>query len=196
MRLLNLGCGATRPPEPWTNLDNLHPVLSPRTVERAQLDSEPNYINHDLSNPLPFPDDTFDGILCSHVLEHFDCHEAARIIGECKRVLRPDKALIVSVPDADFFLVVHEKDKPENAKELFGEPICPAEPWHKSFCDYALFHHGHKQVLTHASLACLLLRGGFDRYKIWPSLSCRDEVDVMNPILNRLRFSAVLYALK
>lgn len=45
---------------------------------------------------LPFPDDSFDAILCIHVLEHVDDDRAA--VAELRRVLRPGGWAAVMVP--------------------------------------------------------------------------------------------------
>lgn len=47
--------------------------------------------------PLPFPDASFDVVVCLEVLEHITAHEAA--VAEFLRVLRPGGRLIISVPD-------------------------------------------------------------------------------------------------
>ena len=49
---------------------------------------------------LPFKDESFDGIICSEVMEHIkDDHQAAK---EIARVLKRDRALVVSVPNGEF----------------------------------------------------------------------------------------------
>lgn len=199
MKLLNLCCGATRPGAPWTNLDSLRAVLKSGTPERTNLDRESNYVDFDaLSGPLPFPDNEFDGILASHCVEHWDCQQAAMVLAECRRVLKLGGLLVVSVPDARYFLQVHRDDTPERAVELFGEPICPAEPWHKSFFDYALFNEHHKQVLTEGGLMCLLIRAGFafddiGSFAFWR----RDEpLRSIEAIMNRRKFSIEMCAVK
>jgi SAM-dependent methyltransferase len=45
---------------------------------------------------LPYPDDSFDAILCSHVLEHVE--DDSRAMRELHRVLRPGGWAIVLVP--------------------------------------------------------------------------------------------------
>jgi predicted SAM-dependent methyltransferase len=78
-----------------------------RTLER-RLKAQPNldYVSTDLERPtamvkaditaLPFPDESFDVILCSHVLEHvLDDRRAMR---ELHRVLKPEGWAIVLVP--------------------------------------------------------------------------------------------------
>lgn len=60
MRALNLGCGTSSEPSTdqteWVNLDR---------TELPGVD-----VVHDLEDPLPFPDDHFDHIHGSHILEH------------------------------------------------------------------------------------------------------------------------------
>lgn len=202
MRLLNVACGSVRPGDPWINLDNLRTQLNHGTPERINLDKEPNYVEHELtSGSMPFPNDMFHGILCSHLIEHFDAQESVRILRECRRVLAIGGFLVVSVPSAQYFLSVLDRDKPENAVELFGEPICPDEPWHKSFFDYALFYEQHKQILTYSSLSCLLIRAGFGSSRPFmqalQGYSSRDPVvSEIEKIMNRRKFSLELLAVK
>lgn len=203
MKLLNIGCGSVRPGPPWINLDNLHDQLKPGTPERINLDKELNYVNYDISKKfIPYAENVFDGILCSHVVEHFTCLEAVDLLEDCRRILKPGGILVVSVPDAEYFLSVHDEDKPENAVELFGEPICPDEPWHKSFFDYALFYNQHKQVLTFSSLRCILIKAGFPKETIArfgfriepdPVTNITNEIE---KIVNRRKFSVELCAVK
>jgi SAM-dependent methyltransferase len=77
-------------------------VLQERLRGLEHLD----YVSADLESPLamehfdltdiPHPDDSFDVILCSHVLEHVPDDRAA--MRELRRVLRPDGWAIVQVP--------------------------------------------------------------------------------------------------
>lgn len=196
MRLLNVGCGSVRKPEPWTNLDELHSQLKEGTPERINLDKESNYVDHTLPEIMPLKEGTFDGILCSHVIEHFDCQDAVKIVEDCRRVLKIGGLLVVSVPDAEYFLSVYEQDTPEKALELFGEPICPDEPWHKSFFDYALFYKQHKQVLNLDSLECILLRAGFEFNNIYLKAPEGEVTNSIQKLMNRRKFSAEMYAVK
>lgn len=195
MNLLNVGCGSNRPGPPWTNIDQLRSTLAIGTPERTQLDKEGNYTDFDISFGLPFPEDSFDGILCSHAVEHFDCHGAVKVLESCHRVLKPGGLLVVSVPDADYFLSVRDKDTPERAVELFGEPI--HDKWQKSFFDYALFHQQHKQVLTRGALECLIVKAGLrifcEGYVVKPETEAAAEIE---KIMNRRQFSIEMYAVK
>lgn len=82
--------------------------LAPERVIRRRLSSLPNlvYVTGDLDSPLakitldildlPFPDHSFDVILCNHVLEHIP--DDARAMGELRRVLKPGGWGIFQVP--------------------------------------------------------------------------------------------------
>lgn len=200
MNLLNVGCGGQRPGAPWTNLDTLRTQLMLGSPERINLDKEPNYVECDLlKQSLPFPNELFDGILLQHVLEHFTCHDSVDVLLKCRAVLKPGGVLVASVPDAHYFLHVHDRDTRENAVEIFGESI--SGDWHdsqcKSFFDYALFHRGHKQLLTDDSLKCLLIRSGFLVQNIGHSQRYELKLlPLMQVELNRRKFSAILYAYK
>ena len=86
LKLLNLGCGARRHPA-WTNAD-----LAP---------AGDDVLHVDLRKPLPFPDREFDAVYASHVLEHLTPREAAHLLGEVRRVLRPGGIARVVVPDLE-----------------------------------------------------------------------------------------------
>jgi len=86
MKCLNLGCGSRFHPD-WTNID----VTSSSRHVHA----------HDLSQGIPFRDDTFDVVYHSHLLEHFPKNEAPRFMQECYRVLKPGGIIRVAVPDLE-----------------------------------------------------------------------------------------------
>jgi SAM-dependent methyltransferase len=52
----------------------------------------------DLSQPLPFSDDTFDVVLIAEVIEHIDRHPQV-LLGEANRVLRGGGYVVVTTPN-------------------------------------------------------------------------------------------------
>ena len=71
---------------------------SPEAVE-AGLARGRNLVLADLEDPpLPFPDASFDGAVLKDVLEHV--HDPAAVVGEARRLLRPDGLVFASSPDA------------------------------------------------------------------------------------------------
>lgn len=86
--LLDLGCG-TKPYASWFNKVRSH--IGADVMETAQAD-----VVITVGERLPFPDGSFDSVLCTQVLEHVsDTHDIAE---EIARVLRPGGCLLLSVP--------------------------------------------------------------------------------------------------
>jgi len=184
MRVLNIGCGGFRPQdECYWNLDNLRTQLALGTPERANLDSEPRYVEHDLKDPLPFENDFFDACAMVHVLEHLPCHTAVAVLKECRRVTKTGGVVFASVPDSAYFLDVYGLDRKETAEKLFGEPIHDAG--HEKFFTYALFRHDHLQILNDDSLKCLFLAAGFDMDRI--GFLPKDEINNAAAVLALLQ---------
>ena len=86
MNYLNLGCGRRFHPA-WTNVNF--------------TSSGEGVISHNLAKGIPFPDNSFDVVYHSHLLEHFTTIAAESFFKECYRVLRPQGILRVVVPDLE-----------------------------------------------------------------------------------------------
>lgn len=86
MNFLNLGCGRRYHPD-WTNVN--FTVTGKGVIAR------------DLTQGISFPDDSFDAVYHSHLLEHFPKATAGSFLRECCRVLRPQGILRVVVPDLE-----------------------------------------------------------------------------------------------
>jgi predicted SAM-dependent methyltransferase len=91
---LNLGCGNKFHPE-WTNIDF--------------VSTGKGVIAHNLLNGIPMPDNSFDAVYHSHVLEHFPKEKALPFIKECHRVLRMDGVIRVAIPDLEQIAVNYLK---------------------------------------------------------------------------------------
>lgn len=94
-RLMDLGCG-NQPYLPWYG-----PLVD--DVVAVDAVENPGVVVVDLGGPLPFPDNSFDTVLCTQVLEHVPNAELA--MGEVARVLRPGGHALVTVP---FLYPLHE----------------------------------------------------------------------------------------
>jgi len=86
MEKLNFGCG-TRFAPGWTNID---------------FHGDGNHVRRvNLLAGFPFPDNSFDVVYSSHVLEHFTPEQGAFLIGESCRVLKVGGILRTVVPDLE-----------------------------------------------------------------------------------------------
>ncbi len=86
MNLLNIGCGGHFH-ESWTNID----LVSPSPHVRA----------YDLRKGLPYPDNSFDAVYTSHVLEHLSPEVAQSSLREQFRVLKRGGTVRTVVPDLE-----------------------------------------------------------------------------------------------
>ena len=86
LNYLNVGCGSSFHPA-WTNID-----LVP---------SAPSVVQFDIRKGIPFPNDYFDAVYSSHMIEHLQPHEAERLMQEAARVAKPGGILRIVTPDLE-----------------------------------------------------------------------------------------------
>jgi SAM-dependent methyltransferase len=104
LKMLNVGCGRHFHPD-WVNID-----IAP---------SDPRVIAHNVLDKIPFPEESFDVVYHSSVLEHLPKWSAPDFIAECYRVLVPGGVLRVGIPDLETIcrLYLHHLER-----ALAGEP--------------------------------------------------------------------------
>jgi len=83
---INLGCGA-KFNERWVNVDF--------------TSTGKDAIAHNLTQGIPFKDNSFKVAYHSHVLEHFTKEGAEKFIAECYRILQTNGVLRVAIPDLE-----------------------------------------------------------------------------------------------
>lgn len=106
---LNLGCGGKIHPD-WVNVD-----MAPRVAGVQACD---------LRRGIPFPDNTFEVVYHSQVLEHIPPEEASFFMGECLRVLRPGGRIRVVVPDLESLVEAYRTWLHRNLEE--PDPVAEA----------------------------------------------------------------------
>lgn len=85
---INLGCGTSH---------------FPGFVDIDFFGTEAAY-GADLRYPLLIDNESADGIFTEHVLEHLSYDEAASVLAECHRVLKPGGRLRIVLPDVSLFI--------------------------------------------------------------------------------------------
>lgn len=73
--------------------------LDPVRLRRATAHCEGVSFCQGHIGALPFPDDSFDVVLCHHVIEHVA--DDVEVLAECRRVLRPNGLLLLGIPQED-----------------------------------------------------------------------------------------------
>lgn len=109
---LHLGCGLTTPAG-WLNVDGSWQVVLARKPwlkellvgvglfprQQAEIPWSREVVRLDLTKRLPFSDQRFKTIYCSHTLEHLYFKDALELLKECKRILKPGGVCRFVVPD-------------------------------------------------------------------------------------------------
>ena len=97
--ILEVGCGDaafTRNLAEYSSRVTAIDLSAHQVAENARTHPEIRFLQHDVAQPLPFADGTYEVIWCSEVLEHlFDPGFALR---EIHRVMAPGGRLLVTVP--------------------------------------------------------------------------------------------------
>lgn len=94
LNYLNVGCGSKFHKD-WVNVD--------------MTSNSTDVISANLLKGIPFPDNSFDVVYHSQVLEHFPKEKAQDFIKECYRVLKPDGIIRVVVPDLENIINEYKK---------------------------------------------------------------------------------------
>lgn len=101
-KILDLGGGDGFLKKYLSNDINLPPGTTPKSLfEITEMDiheSDNTDITHNAEHaPYPFNDESFDGIVCSELLEHLS--NPHTVIEECHRILKPNGTMILTIPN-------------------------------------------------------------------------------------------------
>ena len=101
LNYLNVGCGR-KVHKDWVNID--------------MISYSPDVKRVNLIKGIPFPDNSFDVVYHSQVLEHIPKEKAEGFIKECYRVLKPDGYIRIVVPDLENIVNEYKSLLDENLK--------------------------------------------------------------------------------
>lgn len=133
----------------------------------------------DLGRPLPFPEESFDGVFCEHVVEHFSLEDGERLAREVHRILRLGGCLRVVVPDAELLLQRYFDAPREIVRRRCADTATPMEVVNLYFRQ----RYEHQFLYDWRTMEKMLLgagfevvsRSGFGEGRHCPSLVLDDE---------------------
>jgi SAM-dependent methyltransferase len=127
--ILDAGCGTGAILQRLGNPSkNIGIDLAPEAIAFCRQRGLSNVQTGDIS-ALPFPDASFDAVICSSVLYHEWVSDVAAAVREMRRVLRPGGLLLINVPAFRFLHSAHDDavmtarrfTRPEIRKLLLGQ---------------------------------------------------------------------------
>ncbi len=103
----------------------------------------------DITKPLPFTDNSIDGIFCEEVIEHIKFDNGYQLLKECFRILKPDGVIRLSTPDLNWFA------------SRVSQSIKTCDEINTVF-----YNHGHRYLYTQEALYFYCQEVGFTNLKI------------------------------
>lgn len=94
--VLDLACGTGR----LLDLATVGLDASERMLTRARYKAPDKQLVLADAARMPFADRSFEAVFCLHLMMHLGRAKIARVLGECRRVLRPGGLLVFDVPSA------------------------------------------------------------------------------------------------
>lgn len=122
----------------------------------------------DMTESLPFPDDSVTMIYTSHLLEHLTSPQIKNLLGECRRVLKPGGILSVAVPDVKIYLDAYYNSRELDREKFFrcieGRVALSPENIKLDCVNYMAYMGGaHHYMFDEECLLARLRQAGFGK---------------------------------
>ncbi|HWO30687.1 MAG TPA: methyltransferase domain-containing protein [Candidatus Acidoferrum sp.] len=111
----------------------------------------------DIRNGLPFGDQSVDSIYTAQMLEHFYPNELARVLSECRRVLKSDAGMRIVVPSLENAIAAYSlhkvqwfSDWPRSNRSIGGR-----------FSNFIFCDGQHRNAFDFEYMSEILLSAGF-----------------------------------
>jgi predicted SAM-dependent methyltransferase len=136
LNYLNVGCGSKFHKD-WVNID--------------MVSYSPHVKTCNLIKGIPYPDNQFDVVYHSQVLEHIPREHAAKFINECFRVIKPGGIIRIVVPDLENIVNEYQKHLKQNLENPTEHSEANYEWNVMELYDQAVSNYRGGQVTKHLS---------------------------------------------
>lgn len=153
---LHLGSAWTMFHNGWTNID----IIDGDNFAKGY---KYRFLRHDLRNGIPVATGVADCIFSAHCFEHLTYEELAKLLKECRRVIRPDGCMRIVIPDTET-LTFDYHNKPGLASYDEMNDGCAKAPTFAGKL-WALLGQGHSSFLDEETLFMMLEETGWVPHK-------------------------------
>ena len=136
--VLNLGCGTGR----FMEYSSVGLDVSPVMLEEARKKFPDKQLIEGSAFAMPFQEDSFDAVICFHVIMHLNLKDTQAIFEEVHRVLKPGGIFIFDYPSAERRKLTRYKSQNWHGANAFRK-----EEIKRLFTDYHFSHKTKKGVL-------------------------------------------------
>ena len=122
----------------------------------------------DLTDPIPFPDNSVHRIYSSHVLEHFSYpHPMLDLLNECHRILKAGGELSIAVPNARIFIEGYANAANFDRERFCTEDVGLSYKAGIDFVNFIAYMGGdHKHMFDGQNLLVVLAEAGFRNVRL------------------------------
>ena len=133
----------------------------------------------DLTNGIPFPDESVSKIYSSHVFEHFTFKEGQKLLDECLRVLVKDGIFSICVPNAKIYIKAYLNSACLCENRFFGYKPAYNNTSRIDYVNYTAYMDGHhKYMFDEQNLIVILENKSFRNVRLRnfdPSLDLKER---------------------
>lgn len=215
---LNLGCGL-QCPEGWINIDSsmgarlskhptfsniLHSLIPSSWGVLPNKDWPANVKWMDITKRFPFESNAIHCVYSSHTFEHLTYSEAAAVLKESYRVIKPGGVIRIIVPDLEQMIdgyILNKKNIPDQAaRKLFNDSLYFEIPIPDSLMGMLKFYfkkkNNHAFLYDKEGLKYQLTQAGFTDIRSCSFGESRIEniIEIDNP--DRFKGAICLEAIK
>lgn len=135
------------------------------------VDGRSLFTQLDITEPLPFEDDSTDWVYAEHLIEHVPLLDAISWLAEVRRILAPGGLLRITTPDlgayAAGYLAHDGKFFARHRRRLSVMRVGPPMPDRRAFMVNQIFYlYGHRWIYDHDELRYALAQAGYDPERV------------------------------
>jgi SAM-dependent methyltransferase len=199
-RYIHYGCGLCAPPQ-WENYDSSPtlrlqklPVIGTLIKKKLNVIFPENVLYGDITKGLPVPENSCDGIYCSHTLEHLSLFDFRNALANTHKLLKTRGIFRCVVPDLEiaakqYIKALHNNESKASINFMYSTLLGVEERVKgiKAIAISLLGNSHHLWMWDRESLKNELITTGFQHVRECSYNDCEDKMFVHVEDANRFK---------